>query len=77
MKVWGLCLFLQLHSPNGEPFWVRAQAIDAIKPGERHQDHLAKGTHSIIYGQSGKPYAVRETPDAIAKMLNDCKRTPP
>jgi hypothetical protein len=68
-----VCLIL-VHSADGGDLWIESAAITVVKPlfGE-HQDHLAKGTRTLVY-TAGKVFGVREEEDAIERMIKACPK---
>jgi hypothetical protein len=69
------CLLL-FHSSDGSPIWISAAAITVLKPAPAHQDHLAKGTQTIIYTSTGKTFGVRELDQDIVGRVNACDKEP-
>jgi hypothetical protein len=69
-----MCL-ISFHSSDGSLIWIRTAAITVIKPiSAEHLDHLAKGTHAVVYTITGRTFAVRETDEAIVRMYNSCSQ---
>ena len=62
----GLC-WLLLHSPDHTDFWLPALAVTGFRPVTQHQDHIAVGTHSLIY-MAGHGFGVIETEDELLHL---------
>jgi hypothetical protein len=65
------CLIL-FHSSDGSPIWIKSAAVTVIKPA--HQDHLAKGTQSVVFTVTGKTFAVREKDEEVVAKIDACDR---
>jgi uncharacterized protein (DUF2126 family) len=70
LPIWCLLLF---HSPDGSPIWIASAAISIIKPAPP-QDHVAKGTRTIIFTSTGKNFGISESNDAVAGIIKACGR---
>jgi hypothetical protein len=69
-----LCLWclLLLHSPDGSEIWIESNAINVIKSGVPHRDHIAKGTGTVVYTTTGKNFGIRENDGDVARMIKSC-----
>ena len=60
-----------LHSPDNSSLWVESAMISAIMHGTKHQDHVARETHAIVYA-AGHPFGVRETYVDVIALIKGC-----
>jgi hypothetical protein len=65
------CLIL-LHSADKADLWIESAAITVVRPVlPEHQDHVAKGTRTLVY-TAGKVFGVREEEPAIERLIKAC-----
>lgn len=64
--------FLMVHSPDGHELWLDVDAVSAVQPVTRHQDHIVIGTNTVVYTAAQK-FGVRETDAAVLKLIKDCR----
>lgn len=67
-----ICLLI-FHGPDGGELWFRADAIDLIRPGTKHQDHVAQHVNSVLY-VGGKGQGVMESARDAAHMIDQCAK---
>jgi hypothetical protein len=64
-----------LHSPNGAQLIIPSgEDIKVMRPvGEAAQEHVAEGTHSVIYlGVRPNGFGVKESVEQIEAMIEAC-----
>jgi hypothetical protein len=55
---------------------IQSEAITVIRPLlSEHQDHLAKGTRTLVY-TAARVFGVREEEDEIERMVKACGKGP-
>ena len=59
------------HTPDNRELRVETQHIQAVRPADGAQQHLAPGTNSIIYVGSQK-FGVVESASEIEQIIRDC-----
>ena len=64
------CLAI-FHSPDNRELRVETQHIQAVRPADAAQQHLAPGTGAIIYVGSQK-FGVVESAAEIDQIIKDC-----
>ena len=68
--VLAVCLAI-FHSPDNRELRVETQHIQAVRPADAAQQHLAPGTNAIIYVGSQK-FGVAESASEIEQIIRDC-----
>lgn len=68
-----VCMLI-LHSPDGTALLVDSDTFTVRQIDPRHQDHVAKGTNSVIY-LNFRPngFGVKETIEQISDMIRKCE----
>ena len=64
------CLAI-FHSPDNRELRVETQHIQAVRPADAAQQHLAPGTNAIIYVGSQK-FGIVESAPEIDQIIKDC-----
>jgi len=64
------CLAI-FHSPDNRELRVETQHIQAVRPADAAQQHLAPGTNAIVYVGSQK-FGVVESAAEIDQIIKDC-----
>jgi hypothetical protein len=64
------CLAI-FHSPDNRELRLETQHIQAVRPADAAQQHLAPGTGAIIYVGSQK-FGVVESAAEIDQIIKDC-----
>ena len=64
------CLAI-FHSPDNRELRVETQHIQAVRPADAAQQHLAPGTSAIIY-VGGQKFGVVESASEIDQIIKDC-----
>jgi len=64
------CLAI-FHSPDNRELRVETQHIQAVRPADAAQQHLAPGTNAIVYVGSQK-FGVIESASEIDQIIKDC-----
>ena len=64
------CLAI-FHSPDNRELRVETQHIQAVRPADAAQQHLAPGTNAIVYVGSQK-FGVVESASEIDQIIKDC-----
>jgi len=59
------------HTPDNRELRVETQHIQAVRPADGAQQHLAPGTNAIIYVGSQK-FGVVESASEIEQIIRDC-----
>ena len=59
------------HSPDNRELRVETQHIQAVRPADAVQQHVAPGTAAIIYVGSQK-FGVVESASEIEQLIRDC-----
>jgi hypothetical protein len=65
-----LCLAI-FHSPDGRELRIETQHIQAVRPADAAQEHVAPGIKAIIYLGSQK-FGVLESPGEAYVIMRDC-----
>jgi hypothetical protein len=77
MKLWPIGLVAAMrclaifHSPDDRELRVETQHIQAVRPADAAQQHLAPGTNAIVYVGSQK-FGVIESAPEIDQIIKDC-----
>ena len=64
------CLAI-FHSPDNRELRVETQHIQAVRPADAAQQHVAPGTNAIIYVGSQK-FGIVESASEIEQIIRDC-----
>jgi hypothetical protein len=64
------CLAI-FHSPDNRELRIETQHIQAVRPADAAQQHLAPGTAAIVY-VGGQKFGVVETTAEIEQIVRDC-----
>ena len=64
------CLAI-FHSPDNRELRVETQHVQAVRPADAAQQHLAPGTNAIVYVGSQK-FGVVESAAEIDQIIKDC-----
>jgi hypothetical protein len=65
-----LIALLYLTSPNGSPIWIVASNVEAVRSPVSGE--CSKCAHAVVVTAGGS-FAVKETPQAVAKQLENAK----
>jgi hypothetical protein len=69
-----VCLIL-FHSSDGSLIWIKSSAITTVKPIlPRALNHIAKGTHAVVYTVTGRTFAVQDTSEDIVGKVDACDK---
>ena len=59
------------HTPDNRELRIETQHLQAVRPADAAQQHLAPGTAAILY-VGGQKFGVIETTAEIEQIIRDC-----
>lgn len=71
-----LSCLIMLHSPDGTGLLIGTNEIVVREIDPKHQDHVAKGTNSVVYTNTKQNgMGVKETLKEVTGLIDKCRES--